>query len=124
MRDDLGAAGIDVWMDEGELEPGDEFKRKILLTIEECTFFLPLITGNVGATKRRFLYREWRKATDERESCPPGYPFIQPILHDTTPAESVPPDFRDVNFHRLENGRLTASFIQLTLRRLGEFGRG
>jgi hypothetical protein len=123
MRDDLDSAGIDTWMDEGELDPGDEFKRKILTSIEKCTYYFPLITPNVERTRRRFLYREWNKAADERESRPPGFPFIQPILDDGTPEAAVPADFQNVHFQRLEGGRLPVTFLELTRRRIDEMER-
>jgi len=40
----LIASGIDVWLDEWEIRPGDSLKRKMESGLEQCTHFLVLLT--------------------------------------------------------------------------------
>jgi hypothetical protein len=116
----LEAAGLDVWFDQRALEPGDDYREKIFTHIERCSFFLPLISRNTVSEDRRFFRLEWRKALDEAGFRPEDYPFIQPIVVDDTPpdAPNIPREFKSRHWNRLEAGRLSEEFIQVTRERI------
>lgn len=45
----LDDASLDVWQDELSLELGDEFNPKALRSIEEATFFVPLVSSHTAS---------------------------------------------------------------------------
>jgi hypothetical protein len=98
------ATGVDVWFDQSKLESGDDYRLKIEKNIENCSYFVPLISRNTATMEKRFFRREWNKALDESTAFPPDYPFIQPILLDDTPldAPGIPRQFRDRHIRKLE----------------------
>ena len=120
VRTVLEAAGLDVWFDQRALEPGDDYREKIFTHIERCSFFLPMISRNTVSDDRRFFRLEWRKAVDEAGFRPEDYPFIQPIVvDDTSPdAPNIPREFKSRHWNRLEAGRLSEEFIQVTRERI------
>jgi len=113
IRDTLKADGLDVWLDETKLEPGDDFREVILRNIERCSYFLPVISHNANIVERRFFHFEWDKAVDEARFRAKDYPFIQPIVIDDTPPDSphIPRAFRERHWQRMEAGRLPTEFV-------------
>lgn len=63
----LGVTAEEIWFDRETLEPGDDYKRRILQGINDCRFFLPLVSRAATERDRAFLFREWEKATDVRK---------------------------------------------------------
>lgn len=59
--------GAGVWFDKVELEPGDEYAKKIRKNIEDCKAFVPILSKNVLDKGRRFYKREWAWAKEEIE---------------------------------------------------------
>jgi hypothetical protein len=96
--------GVDVWFDQSALESGDDYRLQIEKNIENCSYFVPLISRNTASMEKRFFRREWSKAIDEAAAYPREYPFIQPILLDDTPLDSpgIPRQFRERHVRRLE----------------------
>lgn len=97
-------AGVDAWLDKSALESGEVYRRRIETNIENCSYFVPLISRNSTTMEKRFFRREWSKAIQEAEEFPPEYPFIQPVLLDDTSlnAPSIPRQFRDRHVRRIE----------------------
>lgn len=97
--------GVDVWFDQSALESGDDYRLKIEKNIENCSYFVPLISRNTATVSRRFFFKEWNKAIAESAAYPIEYPFIQPILLDDTPLDSpgIPREFRDRHVTKLAN---------------------
>ena len=104
VKQSFDEAGVDVWFDQSALESGDDYRRKVETNIENCSCFVPLISRHTATLEKRFFRREWSKAIHEAEEFPPGYPFIQPILLDDTPLDSlgIPREFRDRHARKLE----------------------
>jgi TIR domain len=92
-------AGVDAWFDQSELRSGDDFRLKIERSIENCSYFVPLISSHTARMEKRFFWREWNKAIDEARAYPPNYPFIQPILLDDTP---LPPEFGTRHYRKID----------------------
>ena len=62
----LCSAGIPVWIDDQELDDGDEFKERITNAINTCRVFLPILSNNIreqitsGTMKEQWYYEnEW-----------------------------------------------------------------
>jgi hypothetical protein len=121
----LESAGIDVWLDAQELEPGDRFKKKILRYIEKSSFFLPIISRHVLTPERRFFRLEWAHAVEEAQFRPPELPFIIPLVIDDTTEKApfIPQEFSEVQWHRLPEGNLSEDFINLCRRRIRKLRR-
>lgn len=96
--------GVDIWFDQSALESGDDYRLKIEKNIENCSYFVPLISRHTATMEKRFFRREWSKAIDEAAAYPREYPFIQPILLDDTPLDSpgIPRQFLDRHIRKLE----------------------
>lgn len=109
----LGEANLDVWFDQRSLEPGDLFKEKILRNIDECAFFMPVISRHTVTIDPRFFRLEWNRAVERSSYFPSEYPFIQPVVVDQTPADAdfIPPKFRERHWLRLDSGRLPEDFV-------------
>jgi hypothetical protein len=95
--------GVDVWFDKNKLESGDDYRLKIEKNIENCSYFVPLISRHTSTMEKRFFQREWNKAIDEAAAYPREYPFIQPLLVDDTPLDSpgIPRQFLDRHVRKL-----------------------
>jgi hypothetical protein len=112
-------AGVDVWFDQAALESGDDYRLKIEKNIENCSYFVPLISRHTANLEKRFFRREWSKAIEESAAYPPEYPFIQPILLDDTPLDSpgIPRQFRDRHVRTLD---ALAQFVDEAKKRIRE----
>jgi hypothetical protein len=119
IRDALDAAGVDVWFDRRRLESGDAFQNVIEKNIEECSYFVPLISRHTARMDKRFFQREWKKAIEESAAWPEGYPFIQPLLVDDVEltAPGIPHTFQKYHARRLED---LAAFIDDAKKRIRE----
>lgn len=98
-------AGIDVWFDETDLEPGDRYKSKIANHIFKCFAFVPLISSaSISSDPQPWFYRfEWRKAIDAAEFRADSVKFILPLIIDETSPkdEGIPEKFRELHISRL-----------------------
>ena len=126
IRKALESKGLKVWMDKARLEAGDDYRLKIDRNIEECSFFIPLISKHTMTLERRFFRLEWRKAQEEANFRPEGFPFIQPVLIDDTDPQNelIPKYFRQfTHFQRFINGNPSEDFLRLTQKRMRELKR-
>ena len=99
-------AGIDVWFDETDLEPGDSYKSKIANHIFKCFAFVPLISQHsISNDPQPWFYRfEWKRAIEAAEFRFNSNKFILPlVIDDTSPKnEAIPSQFREVQISQLE----------------------
>lgn len=115
IRQRLESSGFDVWFDDQRLEVGDQFKSKILRNIEDCSFFLPIISRHVLTPERRFFRLEWAHAIEEARFRPQGKAFILPLVIDDTPlnAQFIPREFTELEWQRLPGGEVSDAFLDL-----------
>lgn len=76
----LGLAEGEVWFDRQAIEPGQEFRNRILDGIRSCRYFLPLLSGGVNRREEAFVFREWREANDRRQDM--NREFVFPVIVD------------------------------------------
>ncbi len=76
---DLELYGIDPWLDEKKLLPGDEWDNKIRDAIKNSCLFLAFFSSN-SVTKDGYFQREIRTALNRVEEKPPGTVFFIPVL--------------------------------------------
>lgn len=116
----LGEVGIvDVWLDKTHLAWGDRWEPKIERCIEQCAFFLPIISGHTLTRKRRHFRTEWRLAEKEALKANLTASFLLPVVVDQTGQDhpAIPEAFRAAQWRRLEPGDSTAT-LALELQRL------
>lgn len=64
----LHTAGINVWIDEEELEGGAEYEKRIQAAIHNCKVFMPILSSQVrsdllsGTISKRWYHQEWNWA--------------------------------------------------------------
>ena len=111
---EIEAAGMDVWLDLGELQAGDAWDAKIRLNVEACSLFLPLVSRETEAREEAYFRREWNLASERALAFADDVPFILPVAIDDTPPYSarVPERFRRSNWTSLPEGRTTPEFAQ------------
>jgi hypothetical protein len=117
IKSKLEAAEIDTWMDESDLEPGDEFNRVIEDKIDKASFFLALISHSLALEGMdrpgRFVLKEWKWAVETNKSRHENANFLLPlVIDDTQPnASYVDPPFNKINWKEFKNGSLPEDFI-------------
>lgn len=116
LKDALENAGLDVWFDEGKLQPGAAWDREIKNNIRRCSLFLPLISRNAQKRVEGYFRREWNWALDRAEGMDDDFPFIQPVLIDDLPegAPGIPEGFWNRHCTRFPGGRPSADFVRRT----------
>lgn len=106
---------LGIWLDQqGGLEVGDDFTRKIYKQIRQVRVFLPLISANsVAGDARRFYRQEWNLA-EARAIELGNVPFILPVCTDTLLINdgkcNLPATFSKLHWHTLGEGPLSRNF--------------
>lgn len=105
---------LGIWLDQqGGLEVGDDYTRKIALQIRQARVFIPLITANsAGGEVKRFYRREWSWA-EGRAIELGNLPFILPVCTATTLNDgqrSVPETFSKLHWQTFGDSPLGKDF--------------
>ncbi len=118
IRQVLEAAGVVVFFDRKDLRAGDDFERKLLRSISQCSLFVPVISRQTLAPGRRFFRIEWNQALEEARKVAPNETFIVPVVIDETPPDhpAVPAPFHRLHWQRLPDGVASREFIALVRR--------
>jgi hypothetical protein len=119
LRQELEAAGVDVWFDRQALEAGDDYEAKIKRNIENASLFVPILSHNTLTSRRRFFRIEWDHAEKVAVQVPANMRYIVPVVIDDVPPNdpAIPERFRRLNWTRLATGapnpELVAALRQL-----------
>jgi hypothetical protein len=97
----------DVWFDKRQLEPGDEWDRKIRTNIDNCSLFVPIVSAATAARPHGYFRKEWALASRRADEFFEGSPFIFPVTIDGT---TVPDAFRRFQSTPLSNGLVAPEF--------------
>jgi hypothetical protein len=93
-----GVAHEEIWFDRTALDPGQDFRERILEGIRSCRYFVPLISRPADALDEKFFRREWGEAVDRGKSIQ-GRTFVVPVIvdQDYQPQayQRVPREWRD-----------------------------
>lgn len=119
LRQELEAAGVDVWFDRQALQAGDDYEAKIKRNIENASLFVPILSQSTLTTRRRFFRIEWDHAEKIAVQVPPTQRYIIPlVIDDVAPNDpNIPERFRKINWARLETGKPNPDLVA-TLRQL------
>jgi TolB-like protein/Tfp pilus assembly protein PilF len=121
--DALGAAGIEVFLDQGELRGGDAWDQKIRHEIHRCALFIPIVSQHTQERLEGYFRREWKLAIDRTHDMAEQKPFLVPVVIDGTHDQDaiVPDVFRAVQWTRLPGGETPPAFVE-RIRRLLSMG--
>lgn len=94
----LGVAENEIWFDKSEIEPGQDFRERILDGIRSCRYFVPLISNAADQLDEKFFRREWHEAIDRSKSIQ-GRTFVVPMIvdqaYDPESYTRVPREWKD-----------------------------
>jgi hypothetical protein len=91
----LDAAGIPVWFDRDQLMSGHDWNLQIQNNLNDCAFFVPIISPRTQQILRNAYFREeWYRADQIAKRTYAGVEFILPILlEDIREPLTVPESF-------------------------------
>ncbi len=78
LADRLEAAGLDAWLDEREILPGQEWELEIRKAITRCRAVVVVLSAD-SVDKRGFVQKELRIALDLADEQPEGAIFVIPL---------------------------------------------
>jgi hypothetical protein len=98
----LGALESQVWFDRQAIEPGQDFRDRILDGIRNCRYFLALLSYEGDQREEGFVFDEWQQANERKKSM--NRDFVFPVILE---AEYKPDRFtckpvRDGDWARLD----------------------
>lgn len=76
----LGIGSDEIWFDRLAIEPGQDFRHRILDGIRDCRYFLPLLSSAADARPEAFVFSEWREANDRLRRM--NRAFLLPVVVD------------------------------------------
>ncbi len=75
---DLKSYNIEIWFDQVSLQPGQNWEYEIEDAIENCSFFIALLSNN-SINKKGYVQKESKKALDILDYFPENEIFLIPI---------------------------------------------
>jgi hypothetical protein len=120
-------AGNDVaWFDKSEMNPGDEWRARIMEAVEGCQLFLPIVSLSEEARTEGVFIEEWRRALDRARGID-GRAFIVPVFVDADAESNLARYpratrlFGAVDFGFAPEGRLSPKLESMIVRELRAF---
>ncbi len=115
LRQQLEAAGVDVWFDRQALQAGDDYEAKIKRNIENASLFIPILSRNTLTSRRRFFRIEWDHAEKIAVQVPANQRYIIPVvIDDVAPNDPMIPErFRKINWVRIEPGAPSPDLVAI-----------
>jgi TIR domain/SIR2-like domain len=78
----LGVAENEIWFDRDVLEPGEDYRQRILDGIQVCRHFVPLLSEAGHGREEAFVFSEWRAANRRRQNMNRQH-FVIPTVVDS-----------------------------------------
>ena len=109
---------ITCWYDKRELEPGDDWREKIVVNIRKADLFMPLISVNSLEHEDGYVQKEWLQGTNEwvfRNADKKADKYLIPVIIDDSKAygEKIAKHFDSkINFTKVPQGNPDAAFIE------------
>jgi hypothetical protein len=76
----LGALESEIWFDREDIEPGQDWRLRIIDGIRHCRYFLALLSCEADRRKEAFVFDEWRQANERKNSM--SSEFVFPVVVD------------------------------------------
>jgi TIR domain-containing protein len=117
-------AGDDVaWFDKSAINPGEEWRARILDAVETCQLFLPIVSLSEEARTEGVFIEEWRRALDRARGID-GRAFIVPVFVDADAEANLSRYsranrlFGAIDFGFAPDGKLTPKLEAMIVREL------
>ena len=78
---DLRKAGLNPWLDEESILPGQDWENEIRTAIRSSRYFIPLFSS-ISIKKRGYVQKEFKFALDVFKEFPPSSIFAIPVRLD------------------------------------------
>jgi hypothetical protein len=115
LKTGLEGAGVEVFFDREQLEPGNDWEAKLRRNVHQCSLFLPIISRQTLTSERRFFRVEWNLALEEAQkaSFSDDEAFLLPVVIDDTKIDdpAIPTRFRAAQWKSLPGGQPTPDFV-------------
>jgi hypothetical protein len=98
----LGVAESEVWFDRSMIEPGQDFRDRILDGIRGCRYFLPLLSKEADVREEGFVFDEWQEANARKKGMNREFLFPVIVDADCEPARYKAKPVRDGEWARLD----------------------
>ena len=108
---------INCWYDKRELEPGDDWREKIVVNIRRADLFIPLISANSLEHEDGYVQKEWLQGTNEyvfRNADKKADKYLIPVIIDDSKAygEKIAKHFDSkINFTKVPQGNPNQEFL-------------
>jgi hypothetical protein len=76
----MGVDDGEIWFDRCSIEPGQDFRQRILDGIRTCRYFVPILSAAAMQRDEAFVFDEWRDANDRNQRM--NRDFILPTIVD------------------------------------------
>jgi len=109
---------VTCWYDKRELEPGDDWREKIVVNIRKADLFMPLISANSLEHEDGYVQKEWSQGTNEwvfRNADKKADKYLIPVIIDDSKAygEKITKHFDSkINFTKVPQGNPDAEFLE------------
>jgi hypothetical protein len=109
---------ITCWYDKRELEPGDDWREKIVVNIRKADIFMPLISANSLEHEDGYVQKEWLQGTNEwifRNADKKADKYLIPVIIDDTKSygDKITKHFDSkINFTKVPQGNPDAGFLE------------
>jgi len=110
----LRAAGIEIFLDQSELQGGDAWDQKIRHEIHDCALFIPIIPRHTQERLEGYFRHEWKLAIERTHHMAEQKTFLVPVVVDGTRNQEalIPEAFRAVQWTRLPGGETSSAFVE------------
>lgn len=92
--DKLKAEGLNPWMDEKNLLPGQHWQKKIQETIKASSFMI-IFFSKISVSKRSYVQKEFKVARNTLDEIPENQIFVIPVRLDDC---QIPTEFRHLHY--------------------------
>jgi len=109
---------VTCWYDKRELEPGDDWREKIVVNIRKADLFMPLISVNSLEHEDGYVQKEWSQGTNEwifRNADKKADKYLIPVIIDDSKAygEKISKHFDSkINFTKVPQGNPNTEFLE------------
>jgi len=98
----LGVLENDVWFDRQAIDPGQDFRERILDGIRHCRYFLALLSYEGDRREEGFVFDEWQQANERKKSMNRDFIFPVNLEAEYKPERFSSKPVRDGEWSRLD----------------------
>jgi TIR domain len=118
----LGVLEREVWFDRQAIDPGQDFRHRILDGIGHCRYFLALLSYEGDRREEGFVFDEWQQANERKKSMNRDFVFPVVLEAECKPERFSSKPVRDGEWARLDfchapegvpDDRMTTKLTQL-----------